>query len=115
MRKNVQRIVVIAAGLCAAGAATARAAQIALGAAQDATLLGGSDATTNQSLSDPGFFVGTDGQDNPKRGLIEFNIAGGMIPAGATIDSVSLTMTVGQIAGSGGGSSGGTGGGETIS
>lgn len=93
---------------------SARGDQIELGAAQDATLLGGSDATTNNSLADPGIFVGTDGEGNPKRGLIEFNIAGS-IPSGATITGVTLQMTVGQVAGSGGGGSGGTSGPETIS
>ncbi len=95
-------------------APSARGDQIELGAAQDATLLGGSDATTNNSLADPGIFVGTDGEGNPKRGLIEFNIAGS-IPSGATITGVTLQMTVGQVAGSGGGGSGGTSGPETIS
>jgi hypothetical protein len=87
------------------------AATVNLPAVQNASLLGGADATNNASLGEPGMFVGTDGQDNPKRGLIEFNIAGN-IPAGATITSVQLQLTVGQIAGSGGG---GSSGGVTIS
>jgi hypothetical protein len=91
-----------------------RADIMTLPAVQDATLLGGSDATNNASLADPGIFVGTDGQDNPKRGLIEFNIAQS-IPAGATITDVTLQLTVGQVAGSGGGSGGGSGAAETIS
>jgi len=121
MRINVRKTAVTAAafslveiGVLSAGAASARANQVQIGAAQDATLLGGSDATTNQSLADPGIFVGTDGEGNPKRGLIEFNIAGS-IPAGATITGVTLQMTVGQVAGSGGGGSGGTTAPETIS
>jgi hypothetical protein len=80
---------------------------------QDATLLGGTDsnATTgvNESLAVPGMFVGTDGQGNPKRSLIEFNIPS-KIPAGSIITAVQLTMTAGQIAGSGGGSGSGSGG-----
>ena len=84
-----------------------------LPAVQDATLLGGSDATTNNSLADPGMFVGTDGQGNPKRGLLQFNIASN-IPAGATITAVTLQLTVGQVAGSGGGSGGGGSSAETI-
>jgi autotransporter-associated beta strand protein len=91
-----------------------RAGQVEIGAAQDATLLGGNDALTNNSLADPGLFVGTDGEDNPKRGLIEFNIAGA-VPAGAMITGVQLQLTVGQVAGSGGGRTGGTDGPETIS
>jgi hypothetical protein len=111
LKTNVLLVGIAASGIMLAVRAVSA---VTIGASQDATLLGGSDATNNASLADPGIFVGTDGQDNPKRGLIEFNIAGA-IPAGATITSVSLQMTVGQVAGSGGGSSGGSGAGETIS
>jgi hypothetical protein len=85
-----------------------------LPAVQDATLLGGTDASANNSLADPGLFVGTDGQGNPKRGLIEFNIAGA-IPAGATITGVTLTLTEGQAAGNGGGTTSGPNSPQTIS
>jgi hypothetical protein len=105
---------VAAMGVLAVTASHAIAGVITIGASQDATLLGGTDATTNQSLADPGLFVGTDGQDNPKRSLIEFNVATA-VPAGSTITGVSLQMTVGQVAGSGGGSGGGSGSAETIS
>jgi hypothetical protein len=74
-------------------------------ASNDATLFGGADATTNQSSSGPGMFVGTDGTSAPKRGLIEFNIQSA-IPAGSTITSASLTLHLGMVAGAGGGSSG---------
>jgi autotransporter-associated beta strand protein len=93
---------------------SAWATQVEIGAEQDATLLGGNDALTNNSLADPGIFVGTDGEGNPKRGLIEFNIAAA-VPTGATITGVQLQLTVGQVAGSGGGSPGGTNAPETIS
>jgi hypothetical protein len=76
-------------------------------AAQDATLYGGTDATNNNSGSGPGMFVGSD-PSNPKRGLIEFNIPA-YVPAGATINSVTLTLYMDMVAGSGGG----TGGGDT--
>jgi autotransporter-associated beta strand protein len=102
----------VAGSIC--GAATARGTTVTLGASQDATLLGGSDALTGNSLADPGIFVGTDGEGNPKRGLIEFDIAGS-VPAGATITAAQLQLTVGQVAGSGGGGTGGTTGPETIS
>jgi hypothetical protein len=78
-----------------------RATIVDLPAVQDATLLGGGDATSNASLADPGIFVGTDGASNPKRGLVEFNIAAN-VPAGATITNVQLDLTAGQTAGSGG-------------
>jgi autotransporter-associated beta strand protein len=92
----------------------ARASEVDIGAEQDATLLGGTDATTNNSLADPGIYAGTDGDGNPKRGLIEFNIAA-VVPAGATITGVQLQLTEGQYAGMGGGGGGGTTGPETIS
>lgn len=116
MRMDVKKIVTAAAGvgLLGMGLSSARASLVTIGASADATLLGGTDATTNQSLADPGMFVGTDGQDNPKRGLIEFNIAAA-VPAGATTTGVTLQLTVGQVAGSGGGSGGGGTGAETIS
>jgi autotransporter-associated beta strand protein len=101
-------------GALSRGVASAQTNQVEIGAQQDATLLGGYDAATNNSLADPGIFVGTDGDDNPKRGLIEFNIAAA-VPTGATITGVQLQLTVGQVAGSGGGGPGGTDGPETIS
>jgi hypothetical protein len=115
MRFRQQNLLTVLAGFasiafCKASSGTV----IDLPASQDATLLGGSDATTNQSLADPGLFAGTDGADNPKRSLIEFNIAG-VLPVSATISAVTLQLTVGQVAGSGGGSGGGSGSGETIS
>jgi len=116
MRINARKTALTAAAfsLLRIGLSSAWASQVEIGAEQDATLLGGSDATTNNSLADPGIFAGTDGEGNPKRGLIEFNIASA-VPAGATITGVKLQLTLGQVAGSGGGSSGGTNGPETIS
>ena len=117
MRINVKKTAVAAAafGLVEIGAFLwVRADEVNIGVEQDATLLGGSDAVTNNSLADPGIFAGTDGDGNPKRGLIEFNIAGA-VPAGATITGVQLQLTEGQYAGMGGGGTGGTTGPETIS
>lgn len=82
-----------------------RAAVIDIPAEQDATLFGGA-ANTGHSSSGPGMFVGTDAMRLPKRGLIEFDVAN-YVPAGATVTSVTLNLTLGQIAGGGGGASGG--------
>jgi PEP-CTERM motif len=71
---------------------------ITIPASQDATLFGTS-AANNNSSSGPGMFVGADGMSRPKRGLIEFNIPG-FVPAGATINSASLSLVLGQVAGS---------------
>ncbi len=76
-----------------------------IGASQDVTLFGGSDATTNNTSSGPGMFVGSDGT-SPKRGIVEFDIADN-VPAGATITSATLTLYLGMVAGSGGGMGGG--------
>src|SRR5580658_9737526 len=104
---------VVEIGALSRGVSCVRASQVEIGAEQDATLLGGTDATNNSSLADPGIYAGTDGDDNPKRGLIEFDIAGA-VPAGATITGVQLQLTEGQYAGMGGGGPGGTNGPETI-
>jgi hypothetical protein len=77
-----------------------RADVIVIPELQAATLFGAS-AANNNSSSGPGIFVGSDGAGNPKRGLIEFNIAGSL-PSDATITSASLSLVLGQVAGSGG-------------
>jgi hypothetical protein len=98
---------------------TLRADVITLAPVQDATLLGGTDASgsTNNSEANPGIYVGTDGQGNPKRGLIEFNVAPPVsgIPAGSTITGVDLELYMGNVAGGGGGSGNGQTASETIS
>ena len=102
MRSKRRGFCVVLAGMgLIAASHDLRAATITLPAVQDATLFGGGDASSNTSLADPGIFVGTDGSKNPKRGLIEFNVAGN-IPAGSTITSVTLQLTVGQAAGTSG-------------
>jgi hypothetical protein len=101
--------------LSALGVSSVQANQVNIPAAQDASLFGGTYASSNVSLADPGMFVGTDGAINPKRGLIEFNIASAGIPSGATITAVQLQLTVGQVAGSGGGGGSGSGSNQTIS
>jgi hypothetical protein len=70
----------------------ARADVIVLPELQAATLFGANppNVNFNNSSSGPGIFVGSDGAGNPKRGLIEFNIAGSL-PANATITSASLS------------------------
>src|SRR5262249_10149697 len=47
----------------------------------------------------------TNGMNSPRRGLLDFDIAGN-VPAGATITGVQLTLFLGQVAGSGGGGGG---------
>src|SRR5215469_16985055 len=92
-----------AAAICAllASGGPAWATTIDIPALQNATLFGASPANNNSS-SGPGMFVGGDGQANPKRGLIEFNIPA-FVPANATITSASLSLFLGQVAGGGGG------------
>jgi hypothetical protein len=54
----------------------------------------------NNSLGDPGVFVGTDSAIDPKYGLMAFNVS--TIPSYATITGVTLDLWVGMVAGSGG-------------
>lgn len=90
----------------AAGAAVPLTFAVPAGASAIVDITNSMDAgmfseATSSSLSLPGFFVGTDGGDSPKRGLLQFDLSS--IPAGATIDSVTLSLSVGQVAGSAGG------------
>jgi hypothetical protein len=83
------------AALCAI---SARADVIDLGANHDTTIF--QNNVNNAAGGGPGIFAGTNGAASPRRGLISFDLSS--IPAGATITNVQLTLTVGQIAGSGG-------------
>lgn len=55
----------------------------------------------NNSLGDPGIYVGTDSNSSFKDGLLAFNVSS--IPSDATITGVTLDLYVGIVAGSGGG------------
>src|SRR5215471_1901012 len=84
-------------------------ATITIGASKDVTIF--QNNVNNSSGGGYGLFAGTNGTSSPRRALIDFDIAGSGIPSGATIQSVQLTLVLGQVAGSGGG---GGGGGPTI-
>jgi len=101
-----RRTAVIAASflLAATGQAAWADVIVDVPALQDATLFGGS--AVNNSSSGPGMFVGSDGQSQPKRGLIEFDVPA-YVPSNATITGVTLTLYLGQVAGSGGSGGGG--------
>jgi hypothetical protein len=75
----------------------ANAATVDIPAARDATLFDGA-GLTDHSSSGPGLFVGADGQDRAKRGLIAFDIPS-FVPLGSTITGASLQLVLGQIAG----------------
>jgi hypothetical protein len=95
----------------AAGAAIALGdTQTSSSAAKDAMIFGtsaGSD-TGNASGKGPAMFAGADGQSNRKRSLITFDLSSASIPSNATITSVTMSLVIAQIAGSGGGGSGGS-------
>jgi hypothetical protein len=97
---NVAAIAAAALVITGASARAAIVTTVNLPALQDVTLFGGGDATNNNTSSGPGMFVGSDG-GSPNRGLIEFDIADN-IPAGATVTSATLSLTLGMVAGSGG-------------
>jgi hypothetical protein len=85
---------------CVFSAQKVKADVVNLQAAQDATLF---KESQGNSSSGPGMFVGTDGggSNGVKHGLISFDIKDN-IPTGATINSVSMTLYLGMVAGSGG-------------
>jgi len=73
---------------------------VTIGASKDATIF--ENNVNNSNGAGPGIFAGTNGMDSPRRGLIDFDIAGN-VPAGATITNVQLTLYLGQVAGGGSG------------
>jgi hypothetical protein len=72
------------------------AATVTIGALKDASIF--ENNVNNSNGAGPGMFAGTNGMDSPRRGLIEFDIAGN-IPSGATITDVQLILHLGQVAG----------------
>jgi hypothetical protein len=76
--------------------APAGAATITIGAIKDASIF--QNNVDNSNGAGPGMFAGTNGMNSPRRGLIEFDIAGN-VPASATIDTIQLTLFLGQVAG----------------
>ena len=71
---------------------------VTLNAERDASLYESSGTRSNGAGGV--IFTGTNSSGSPRRGLLQFDVAGG-IPAGATIDSVQLTLTVAGVAGGG--------------
>lgn len=84
-------------------AATTHADVLTLGADKDATIF--QNNVNNSNGAGPGIFAGTNGTLSPRRGLISFDLSS--IPAGSIITDVQFTLTLGQVAGSGGAGSGG--------
>jgi hypothetical protein len=78
------------------------AATIVLPASHDATIF--QNNPDNASGAGNGLFAGTNGSLSPRRALIAFDLSA--LPAGATIESATLTLYLGQFAGSGGAGSG---------
>src|SRR5262245_61027435 len=80
---------------CSAITASSWATVINLGANKDNTIF--QNNPNNSAGGGAGIFVGTNGNTSPRRGLISFDLTS--IPFGSTINSVQLTLTVGQIPG----------------
>lgn len=85
----MRAMVVLAVCGCAV---TAEAASVSIPALADATLY---QSTTGNVANGGGdfFFVGTNSQNNVRRSLMSFDIAGS-VPAGATITSATLTLNL---------------------
>lgn len=76
---------------------------ISIGAMKDTSIF--QSNVNNSGGGGNGLFAGTNGASSPRRALIAFDIAGS-IPASSLIQSVQLTLTLGQVAGGGGGTGG---------
>lgn len=79
-------------GSVAAGTSVSSADSVDLGPARDNTIYDG--FTGNSNALGENFFAGDDGALRSKRALLYFDVAGSTIPAGATIDSVTLTLNM---------------------
>jgi len=77
---------------------TLRADTITVWASHDTTIF--QDNYNNSDGGGPALYAGTNGSMSPRRSLLYFDVAGN-IPAGATITSVQLVLTLAQVAGSG--------------
>lgn len=71
----------------------ARADSVVVGAAKDNTVYA-EDSTLSNGAGEH-VFAGTNGAGNPRRAFMAFDIAAA-VPAGATVDSVFLTLTLSQ-------------------
>lgn len=94
----VKNTVAVAVG--AALSLPALAVDITIGASRDATIY--QNGPNNSNGAGPVLYAGTSGQNAPRRGLLDFDVAGS-IPAGSKIESAQLTLYLGQVASSGGG------------
>lgn len=93
---NSKLVVTCALALTVIGARDALGAVVTIGASKDATIF--QNPANNSSGKGNGLFAGTNGSTSPRRGLIRFDIAAA-VPAGSTINSVELTLTLAQVAG----------------
>src|SRR4051812_34751011 len=87
---------VVGIGSLIAMLATASATTITIDSNQDATIY--ENTVNNSNGAGPGMYAGTNAMLSPRRALLGFDIAGN-VPTGATIESVQLTLFLGQVAG----------------
>src|SRR5262245_15786468 len=78
-----------AIGIAAVLGSPASATVITVDASRDATIY--ENNASNSNGAGPAMFAGTNGANSPRRGLIDFDIAGS-VPAAATITDVQLTL-----------------------
>jgi hypothetical protein len=70
------------------------AATVTIGASKDSSIY--SNHVDRGTGGGNALITGTNGQDAPRRALIAFDVAGS-VPAGAVIQSVTMTLTLGQL------------------
>jgi hypothetical protein len=93
MRTATIKLVIVCAS-AASVAADASAATITVGASRDGTIY--SNHTDRGSGGGNALISGTNGQDDPRRALLAFDIAG-HVPAGAKICGVTMSLELGAL------------------
>lgn len=95
---RLEYILAIAATCLLGSSSTADALQVTINPSKDNMLVEDASGALSNGAGDY-FFAGVTGQvsDNVRRGLIAFDIAGNL-PAGSTVNSVTLTLTMTRAA-----------------
>src|SRR5687768_2370118 len=94
VRTSILCIVVVALSHVLGAKCTATPTTVTIGASKDSTIY--SNRVDRASGGGNGLFTGTNGQDDPRRALIAFDVTGN-VPAGSIIQSVSMTLVLGQL------------------
>jgi hypothetical protein len=92
--RKISFILFVAGALMHGLNTASKAATVTIGASKDSSIY--SNHVDRGTGGGNALITGTNGQDAPRRALIAFDVAGS-VPAGAVIQSVTMTLTLGQL------------------